>query len=105
MPLQPQIPMNLRNESIGTIQHFSWQENGLSGLAGNKQFSIKFYTSKICRIQASKHEAFDENPFSVVLPPQKVSIDAKETDQFSIRLRPPLEVRESYIFRFNELII
>ncbi|WP_286755152.1 glycoside hydrolase family 31 protein [Roseivirga sp. UBA838] len=89
--------MNLRNESIGTIQHFSWQENGLSGLAGNKQFSIKFYTSKICRIQASKHEAFDENPFSVVLPPQKVSIDAKETDQ-SLTLKTAdiqLEIKRS----------
>ena len=32
-------------------------------------------------------------------------VDAKETDRFSIRLRPPIEVRENYISRFNELII
>ena len=32
-------------------------------------------------------------------------VDAKQTDQFSIRLRPPIEVRENYISRFNELII
>ncbi len=32
-------------------------------------------------------------------------VDNKNIDQFSIRLRPPLEVRESYILRFNELII
>jgi len=32
-------------------------------------------------------------------------VDAKETDQFYIRLRPPIEVRENYISRFNELII
>ena len=32
-------------------------------------------------------------------------VDTKEIDQFSIRLRPPIEVRENYISRFNELII
>ena len=32
-------------------------------------------------------------------------VDNKNIDRFSIRLRPPLEVRESYILRFNELII
>ena len=32
-------------------------------------------------------------------------VDNKNIDHFSIRLRPPLEVRESYILRFNELII
>ena len=31
--------------------------------------------------------------------------DNKNIDHFSIRLRPPLKVRESYILRFNELII
>ena len=32
-------------------------------------------------------------------------VDNKNIDHFSIQLRPPLEVRESYILRFNELII
>ena len=32
-------------------------------------------------------------------------VDNNNIDHFSIRLRPPLEVRESYILRFNELII
>ena len=32
-------------------------------------------------------------------------VDNKKIKHFSIRLRPPLEVRESYILRFNELII
>ena len=32
-------------------------------------------------------------------------VDNKKIDHFSIRLRPPLEARESYILRFNELII
>ena len=32
-------------------------------------------------------------------------VDNKNMDQFSIKLRPPLEVRENYILRFNELII
>ena len=32
-------------------------------------------------------------------------VDAQQTDQLSIRLRPPIEVRENYISRFNELII
>ena len=33
------------------------------------------------------------------------AVDTKEIDGFSIRLRPPIEVRENYISRFNELII
>ena len=32
-------------------------------------------------------------------------VDNKNMEQFSIKLRPPLEVRESYILRFKELII
>ena len=32
-------------------------------------------------------------------------VDNRNIDHLSIRLRPPLEVRESYILRFNELII
>ena len=32
-------------------------------------------------------------------------VDNKNMDQFFIKLRPPLEVREDYILRFNELII
>jgi 5'-deoxynucleotidase YfbR-like HD superfamily hydrolase len=32
-------------------------------------------------------------------------VDNKNMEQFSIKLRPPLEVRENYILRFNELII
>ena len=33
------------------------------------------------------------------------AIENTNIDQFSIRLRPPLEVRENYIARFNELAI
>ena len=33
------------------------------------------------------------------------AIENNNIDQFSIRLRPPLEVRENYIARFNELAI
>ena len=35
----------------------------------------------------------------------KQIVDNKNMEQFSIKLRPPLEVRENYILRFNELII
>jgi len=33
------------------------------------------------------------------------AVENNNIDQFSIRLRPPLEVRENYIARFNELAI
>ena len=31
------------------------------------------------------------------------NVDNKNIDQFTIKLRPPMEVRENYILRFNEL--
>jgi 5'-deoxynucleotidase YfbR-like HD superfamily hydrolase len=33
------------------------------------------------------------------------NVDNENIDQFAIKLRPPLEVREKYILRFNELVI
>ena len=33
------------------------------------------------------------------------NVDNENIDQFAIKLRPPLEVRENYILRFNELVI
>ena len=32
------------------------------------------------------------------------NVDNENIDQFAIKLRPPLEVRENYILRFNELV-
>lgn len=70
--------MNFKNESIGTISSSHWKEGGLEGTAGDKKFALTFYNEKICRIQVSREAQFEHYPFSVILEPQKTSVDARE---------------------------
>lgn len=72
--------MNFKNDSIGNISSFRWKEGGVEGNAGDKKFALTFYNNKICRIQVSKQDQFEHYPFSVILEPQKSSIDAREKD-------------------------
>lgn len=73
--------MNFKNETIGQLQQFSWKNGGIEGQAGNMKVALTFYNERICRVQATANSTFEEYPYSVILSPDKVSIDAKETNE------------------------
>ncbi|WP_268123329.1 TIM-barrel domain-containing protein [Roseivirga pacifica] len=73
--------MNIRNESLGSLSSHQQTSNGFVGLANNVKFQFTAYTENIIRVQFSKDEQFDENPFSVTLKPQQPAAKLEENEQ------------------------
>ena len=73
--------MNYRNISVGAVDQLSTANNTIEGKAGSYQFRLTPYTEEIIRVQVTKDPKFDEYPFSVILEPQNLEVDIKDTDK------------------------
>jgi alpha-glucosidase len=67
-----------RHSSFGAIKEWSKIESGFEGKSEFGYFRISVYESGIIRIQASKFDAFEENPYSVIKGPEKVEFSLLE---------------------------
>jgi len=69
-----------RHSSFGAIKEWSKIESGFEGKSELGNFRISVYESGIIRIQASKFDSFEENPYSVIKGPEKVEFSLLEKD-------------------------
>ncbi|NVJ87084.1 MAG: glycoside hydrolase family 31 protein [Algoriphagus sp.] len=83
-PLTINRASSSRHQGLGSI--LSWKEDifGIAGETTNGFFKLTFYNESIIRFQASKFEAFDQNPYSVIIKPETSTFKVQETDQFLI---------------------
>jgi len=73
------------SSSMGAI--CSWQKTpfGIEGKTTTANFKISVYKSGIIRIQATKFEEFDSNPYSVIIEPQSDAFDLESNkDQITL---------------------
>ncbi len=61
--------MSHMNLSIGEVERFSENENGLFGSAGESKFEVSVYSESIVRVRLTRNQEFSGNPYSVILEP------------------------------------
>jgi alpha-glucosidase len=89
MTTQSELPKKTtssnRSMSMGAI--LSWQKTltGIEGKTTIAKFKISVYKSGIIRVQATKFEAFDSNPYSVIIEPES-DVFKLESNQNQITL-------------------
>lgn len=64
-----------RHHGFGEIKDWKQTESGLEGKSDFAKFRITVYKEGIIRIQASKYDTFESNPYSVISGPEKVEFD------------------------------
>lgn len=84
--------MNYKNESIGAISESKAHDNIFEGKAGKYRFKLTAYCHKIFRVQVSKHETFDEYPFSVIIEPSDTSVRLEESETGVVMMTNSLRV-------------
>ncbi|MFN3997322.1 TIM-barrel domain-containing protein [Algoriphagus sp.] len=67
-----------RHSSFGAIQEWCKTTSGFEGYSELGHFRISVYESGIIRIQASKYDDFEVNPYSVINGPQEVDFSLLE---------------------------
>ncbi|WP_332910847.1 hypothetical protein [Algoriphagus boritolerans] len=65
---------------FGSIQEWKQTEIGLEGKSEVGRFRISVYQGGIIRIQASRYDSFESNPYSVISEPDKVNFNLEEGD-------------------------
>ena len=63
-----------RNQSIGKVLFWNETSSGLEGKSENAHFKITVYRGDIIRIQASRFEEFESDPYAVVQEPDRKSV-------------------------------
>lgn len=71
---------NGRNISIGDIQYWKKETNGVSGHTAHAQFLITVFREDIIRVQVSREEHFSTNPYSVVMEPVNTNFFFEELE-------------------------
>ncbi|RIW13188.1 DUF4968 domain-containing protein [Algoriphagus lacus] len=61
-----------RHQGFGEVKEWQSTANGLQGKSDLANFRITIYHGGIIRVQASKFEYFESNPYSVIVQPEKV---------------------------------
>ncbi|MDF2158103.1 glycoside hydrolase family 31 protein [Algoriphagus sp. CAU 1675] len=64
--------------SMGKVLEWKQTETGISGISENGFFKLSVYEEGTIRIQASRHQDFDPNPYSVVSSPKKTQFTLRE---------------------------
>jgi alpha-glucosidase len=76
------VSKSSRNSSLhhafGEIKNWQQHESGFEGKSDFAQFRISVYRAGIIRIQASRFDSFESNPYSVISGPEKVDFDVLE---------------------------
>lgn len=66
------------HQSFGRIQDWKQTETGLEGKSDFARFRITIYEKGIIRIQASKFDSFESNPYAVISQPEQVDFSLLE---------------------------
>jgi len=66
-----------RHHGFGEIKEWKRIESGLEGKSDFAQFRISVYKEGIIRIQASRFDTFESNPYSVISSPEKADFDVE----------------------------
>ncbi|GAA0880224.1 glycoside hydrolase family 31 protein [Algoriphagus jejuensis] len=76
---QPQLTRNSdRHRGFGTLTEWHTSPFGLEGKSAEFFFRITVYQDGIIRVQASRFESFESNPYSVVGTPEQVDFSLTE---------------------------
>ncbi|MHA7128246.1 glycoside hydrolase family 31 protein [Algoriphagus namhaensis] len=91
-----QIKQSAQHSSFGSIDF--WQENdfGIEGNTSTGKFKFTVFDSGIIRIQASRFEKFEENPYSVISSPTSTffQIESDEDCIFLSTKKVTLKIRK-----------
>lgn len=69
-----------RHRDFGIIKEWQQTESGIEGKSDFAHFRISVYQQGIIRIQASRFDSFESNPYSVISGPEKVDFSLVEKD-------------------------
>jgi alpha-glucosidase len=70
-----------RNSSFGEIIEWKSNRTGLEGRSSRSFFKITVYQDGIIRVQASRMEEFESNPYSVVASPSESNFKLQESSE------------------------
>lgn len=71
---------SFRHQAFGKILKWSKTPDGLIGSSDFANFKLTVFETGIVRVQASKFESFESNPYSVVVQPKSIDFDLEEFD-------------------------
>ena len=69
---------SFRHQAFGKVLKWSKTPDGLSGSSDFANFKLTVFETGIVRVQASKFESFEPNPYSVVVQPKSIDFDLEE---------------------------
>ena len=75
---------SFRHQPFGKILEWNKTPDGLIGCSDFANFKLTVYQSGIIRIQASRYETFESNPYSVVVQPNKTDFEIQELGELLI---------------------
>lgn len=70
-----------RHQGFGCIQNWEKTETGVEGKSDFARFRISVYQEGTFRIQASRFEIFESNPYSVLSKPEQIDFTVVEIDK------------------------
>ena len=69
---------SFRHQAFGKVLKWSKTPDGLTGSSDFANFKLTVYETGIVRVQASKFESFESNPYSVVVQPKSIDFNLEE---------------------------
>jgi alpha-glucosidase len=69
---------SFRHQAFGKVLNWSKTPDGLTGSSDFANFKLTVFETGIVRVQASKFESFESNPYSVVVQPKSIGFDLEE---------------------------
>ena len=69
---------SFRHQAFGKVLKWSKTPDGLSGSSDFANFKLTVFETGIIRVQASKFQSFESNPYSVVVQPKSMGFDLEE---------------------------
>ena len=69
---------SFRHQAFGKVLKWNKTPDGLTGSSDFANFKLTVYQSGMIRVQASKFESFESNPYSVIVQPKAVDFELEE---------------------------
>ena len=69
---------SFRHQAFGKVLKWCKIPDGLTGSSDFANFKLTVFETGIVRVQASKFESFESNPYSVVVQPKSIDFDLEE---------------------------
>jgi len=69
---------SFRHQAFGKVLKWSKTPDGVSGSSVFANFKLTVFETGIIRVQASKFDSFESNPYSVVVQPKSIDFDLEE---------------------------